>query len=61
VKQTADGIGELWFDRKAAMEQAMNSPEMAQAAEDAKRFLDMERTYALVVDEKTVFGEQVRK
>jgi len=29
--------------------------------EDAKRFLDMERTYALVVDEKTVFGENVRK
>ena len=58
---TADGIGELWFDSKAAMEQAMNSPQMAQAVEDAKRFLDMERTYALVVDEKTVFGEEIRK
>ena len=56
-----DGIGELWFDSQAAMEQAMNSRQMAAAVEDAKRFLDMERTYALVVDEKTVFGEDVRK
>ena len=39
----------------------MNSPQMASAVEDAKRFLDMERSYALVVDEKTVFGEEVRK
>jgi uncharacterized protein (TIGR02118 family) len=60
-ESAADGIGELWFDSPAAMEQAMNSPQMASAVEDAKRFLDMERTYALVVDEKTVFGEEVRK
>ncbi len=51
-----DGIGELWFDDAKAMEQAMNSPEMAAAVEDAKNFLDMERTYAVVVDEKTVIG-----
>jgi uncharacterized protein (TIGR02118 family) len=57
----ADGIGELWFDSPAAMEQAMNSRQMAAAVEDAKRFLDMERTYALVVEEKTVLGEEVRK
>jgi uncharacterized protein (TIGR02118 family) len=50
-----DGIGELWFDNAQALEQAMNSPEMAAAVEDAKRFLDMEKTYALVVNEKTVF------
>jgi hypothetical protein len=36
------------------MEQAMNSPQMAAAVEDAKRFLDMERTYALAVDEKII-------
>ena len=60
-EEAADGIGELWFESKAAMEQAMNSPQMAQAVEDAKRFLDMERNYALVVDEKTVFGEEIRK
>jgi uncharacterized protein (TIGR02118 family) len=57
----ADGIGELWFDSAAAMEQAMSSPQMAAAVEDAKRFLDMGRTYALVVDEKTVIGEEVAK
>jgi len=51
-----DGIGELWFDNAEAMEQAMNSPEMAAAVEDAKNFLEMERTYALVVDGKTVIG-----
>jgi hypothetical protein len=45
----------LWFDSPAAMEQAMNSP-MAAAVKDAERFLDMERTYALAVDEKTIFN-----
>jgi hypothetical protein len=40
------------------MEQAMNSPQMTAGVEDAKRFLDMDRTYALIVDEKTVFGEE---
>jgi uncharacterized protein (TIGR02118 family) len=52
----ADGIGELWFDTAEAMRQAMNSAEMAAAVEDARSFLDMEKTYALVVDEKTVIG-----
>jgi hypothetical protein len=32
----------------------MKSPEMATAVEDAKRFLDMTRTYALVVEEKMI-------
>jgi uncharacterized protein (TIGR02118 family) len=53
-EDTADGIGELWFDSADAMQQGMNSPQMARAVEDAKRFLDMQRTHALVVDEKTV-------
>lgn len=53
----ADGIGELWFDNEQAMEQAMKSPQMGAAVEDAKRFLDMERTYALVVQEKTVIEQ----
>jgi len=34
----------------------MASPEMAAAVEDGKKFADMERTYALVVDEKIVIG-----
>ena len=55
----ADGIGELWFDGTEAMDKAMNSPQMGAAVEDAKRFLDMQRTYALVVHEKTVIGQQL--
>jgi uncharacterized protein (TIGR02118 family) len=49
-----DGIGELWFDNPAALEQALDSPEMAAAAEDAKRFLDMERTTTVIVGEDTI-------
>ena len=49
-----DGIAELWFDDPQALEQAMDSPEMAAAVEDAKRYLNMATTYALVVDEHTV-------
>jgi hypothetical protein len=45
-------VSELWFDSP----EAMTSPEMAAAVEDAKRFLDMVKTYALVVDEKRVLG-----
>jgi hypothetical protein len=36
------------------MAQAMKSPELADAAEDAKRFLDMTRTYAIIVEERTI-------
>lgn len=57
-ERAADGIGELWFDSLDAMQQAMRSPQMAAAVEDAKRFLDMERTYALVVHEETVMGQE---
>lgn len=38
------------------MAEAMKSPELAAAAEDAKRFLDMARTYAIVVEEKTIIA-----
>jgi len=50
----ADGIGELWFESAEVMAQAMKSPELAAAAEDAKRFLDMTRTYAIIVEERTI-------
>ena len=53
-ERNADGIGELWFENAEAMAEAMKSPELAAAAEDAKRFLDMTRTYAIVVEEKTI-------
>ena len=55
----ADGVGELWFDSAEVMEQAMKSSQMLAAVEDAKRFLDMERTYALVVRENTVVERQI--
>jgi hypothetical protein len=54
-----DGIGELWFDTAEAMQRAMTSPEMAAAVEDGQRFVDMQRTYALVVHEKTMIGEEI--
>ena len=49
-----DGIGELWFDDDEAMSAALNSPQMGAAVEDAKSFLDMERTGMVVVDERTI-------
>jgi uncharacterized protein (TIGR02118 family) len=58
-ERAADGIGELWFDSEDAMQRAMSSTQMATAVEDAKRFLDMEKTYALVVHEKTVMGQDI--
>jgi uncharacterized protein (TIGR02118 family) len=53
-RSACDGIGELWFDSPAALEQALNSPEMTAAGEDAKRFLDMERTAMVIVGEDTI-------
>ncbi len=46
-----DGIGELWFENDAALEKALNSPEMGAAVESAKNFLDMERTGLIIVRE----------
>jgi uncharacterized protein (TIGR02118 family) len=51
-----DGIGELWFASSEEMQQALNSPEMGAAVEDAKRFLDMEKTGLIMVEEKPVVG-----
>ena len=51
-----DGIGELWFASDEAMTRALNSPEMAAAVEDARNFLDMDRTGMIVVQEKTIIG-----
>jgi uncharacterized protein (TIGR02118 family) len=54
LEGAADGIGELWFDDAATRKQGMESSQMAAAVDDAKRFLDMTRSYALVVDEHMV-------
>jgi len=51
-----DGVGELWFESDEAMTKALSSPEMAAAVEDAKSFLDMDRTGLIIVQEKTVIG-----
>ncbi len=51
-----DGIGELWFENAEAMATVMSSPEMAAGFEDAKRFLDLEKSHALVVEENRIFG-----
>ena len=34
----------------------MNSAEMGAAVEDAKNFIDTDKTYAVVVDEKDIIG-----
>lgn len=46
-----DGVGELWFDSRDALERALSSPEMAAAFESAQSFLDMERTGMVIVQE----------
>ena len=51
-----DGVGEMWFENDRAMEAAVKSPEMAEAFEDARRFLDLERSGMLVAEEKMVLG-----
>lgn len=55
-ERTPDGIGELWFDHMDALQAGMKSAEMGAAVEDAKHFLDMDKTYAVVVDEKSLIG-----
>ena len=51
-----DGIGELWFPSGELMNAALSSPEMAEAVQDARRFLDIERTGLILVEEKTLVG-----
>jgi uncharacterized protein (TIGR02118 family) len=51
-----DGIGELWFESDEAMTEALKSTEMAAAVEDAKNFLDMEKTAMVIVREQSVVG-----
>jgi uncharacterized protein (TIGR02118 family) len=51
-----DGVGELWFESQAKMEAALSSPELGAAVESAKRFLDMDKTGLIIVDEKTIIG-----
>ena len=50
-----DGIGELWFDSDEVMHSALASPEMAAAVEDARTFLDMDKTGLVIVEEKAAY------
>ena len=47
----ADIIAELWFESAESMQNAMGTSEWEAAVEDAQRFLDMEKTYAMTVEE----------
>jgi uncharacterized protein (TIGR02118 family) len=51
-----DGVGELWFETDEAMDAALTSPELGAAVDDAKIFLDMDRTYAVPASEATIIG-----
>lgn len=51
-----DGIGEMWFESDQAMEAALKSPALAAAFDDAKRFVDLERSGVVVVKETTLVG-----
>ncbi len=57
---TREQMAEHWSGQQhtsdEAMQQALNSPEMGAAVEDAKRFLDMEKTGLIIVEEKPVIG-----
>jgi len=49
-----DGIAELWFDDRAALEAAAKTPEMKALHADGARFIGRIRSY--VVEEKFVVG-----
>ena len=51
-----DGIGELWFRNESDMLAALQSPQFASAIQDAARFLDLSKTYAIVVREVFEIG-----
>lgn len=49
-----DGIAELWFDSREAMQAAFASPEGIATLADSPNFLDMGRGGMMVVEEVTV-------
>jgi uncharacterized protein (TIGR02118 family) len=54
--RVCDGVGEMWFESDRTMEAAVKSPEMAAAFEDARTFLDLERSGMLVAEEKVIIS-----
>lgn len=51
-ENAADVIAELWFESAESMQAAMETPEWQAAIVDSQRFLNMEKTYAMTVEEK---------
>lgn len=49
-----DAVAELWFDSGEAFQEAIGSPAGAAALGDQPNYLDMTRTHALIMDERTV-------
>jgi hypothetical protein len=49
-----DGIGELWFRDDDALDAALTSKQMATASQDATRFLDMQATGLVILQEQEV-------
>jgi uncharacterized protein (TIGR02118 family) len=49
-----DAVGELWFESDEALQQALSSREWATAVEDAGRFLDLNKSGLIIVEEKPV-------
>lgn len=50
-----DGVAELWFDDREAMEKALSSPEAKAMFEDGAKMLGAVTTY--LVEEKVLVGE----
>ena len=53
--QQIDGVVEMWFDDRAAMDRALSSPEAAAMFEDGTLFIDTVTSF--IVDEKVVIGD----
>lgn len=51
-----DWVGELWFDDQGTLDACLSSKEMEDAFEDAKRFANLDKSFALVVDEQVGIG-----
>lgn len=49
-----DGIAELWFDNRAALEAAARTPEMKALHDDGAKFIGQIRSY--IVSEKFIIG-----
>jgi uncharacterized protein (TIGR02118 family) len=50
-----DGFGEHYFESEEALWATVNSAELADAVEDAKTYLDMDKTKMIVVRTETIF------